>query len=107
MRIHLPLMVTSAVAIAAIAAVALFFAEIRLPAVEIDAASAVRGSLGAPLEDLSLDNSSGEFSFLLNGGFVLLSGAFACFAVVGRRRTPSNDREHVGNWPSGNSVPSI
>ena len=86
MRISLQSVVTRAVLLAA---VALLFVEINVPAVGIDhSASAVRGSLGVSLEELGLNNNLGEFSFLLNGGFALLSGAFAYFAVAKRRREP-------------------
>jgi hypothetical protein len=54
-------------------------------AAEIDPSSAVRGSLGASLNDLSLGNHFGALSFLLNGGFALLCCAFVWFAVVRRR----------------------
>src|SRR5208282_6240382 len=37
-----------------------------------------------------LNNNLGEFSFLLNGGFALLSAAFACFAIAKRRPEPNH-----------------
>jgi hypothetical protein len=43
----------------------------------VDPASAVRGSLGTPLEDLSLENSTGTLTLILNGGFVLLAAVSA------------------------------
>jgi hypothetical protein len=70
--------------------------------VEADPASAVRGSLGVSIEDLSLSNHLGELVFLLNGGFALLFGAFACFAAA--RHEPNRDHGHFGDWRSGNSV---
>lgn len=52
---------------------------LEVPAVEDDPASAVRGSLGVSLENLSLKNNPGRLVFLLNGGFALLFGAVAFF----------------------------
>lgn len=49
---------------------------------EVDLASAVRGSLGVPIEDLALSHGAGASVFLLNGGFVLL---FAALAIALRR----------------------
>ena len=43
---------------------------------QIDAASAVRGSLGASLEDLTL-SGGGASVFFLNAGFALLFGLIA------------------------------
>ena len=77
---------------------------LEVPAVAADPASAVRGSLGVPLEDLSLSNHLGELVFLLNGGFAVLFGAFACFAAA--RHEPNRDHGHFGDWRSGNSVTS-
>ena len=92
MRIYLQSVVTCAVLLAA---VALLFVEISVAAVGIDAsASAVRGSLGVSLEELDLNDGLGEFSFLLNGGFALLSGAFVYFAVAKRRRKPMSGHDH-------------
>ena len=105
MRIYLQSAVASAVGLAAIA---LLFAEIKLPAVGIDdSASAVRGSLGVSVEDLSLNSNLGEFSFVANGGFALLSGAFACFAVAMRRREPTSGHHHEDDRRSRDSVASI
>jgi hypothetical protein len=75
--------------------------------VAADAASAVRGSLGVSLEDLSPSNNFGMLVFLLNGGFALLSGAFACFAVAKHHREPASHHDHIGGWRPGNSVTSI
>jgi hypothetical protein len=102
MRIHLQSVRACA---AVLAAVALLSVEIKLPAVGIDdSASAVRGSLGVPLDNLSLSNDLGKLSFLLNGGFVLLSGAFVCFAVAKRRRVPLSGHDHQDLWHSGDAV---
>ncbi|MGO9930903.1 MAG: hypothetical protein ACLPV8_03695, partial [Steroidobacteraceae bacterium] len=56
---------------------------------EIDPASALRGSLGVSLADLSISNHFGALSFFLNGVFALLSGAMAVFLVArtGRDRS--------------------
>jgi hypothetical protein len=77
------------------------------PAVAADPAAAVRGSLGVSLENLSLGNNLGKFVFLLNGGFALLFGAFACFAAARDRRQPIINHDALGDWRSGNSVTSI
>jgi hypothetical protein len=81
--------------------------ELKVSAVEADPASAVRGSLGVSLENLSLSNNLGKLVFLLNGGFALLSGAIACFAVTRHHREPIRDHDRFGDWKSGNSVTSI
>ena len=81
--------------------------ESKVPAVDADPATAVRGSLGVSLENLSLSNNLGELAVLLNGGFALLSGAVACFAVARRHREPIRDRDHLDDWRSGNSVTTI
>lgn len=105
MRIHLPSVASCAVILTA---VVLLFAEIKLPAVGIDdSASTVEGSLGVSVEELSLNNDLGKLSFLLNGGFALLFGAFAGFAVANRRREPTRGDEHRGHRRSGDSVASI
>ena len=102
MRIYLQAVVTCAVLLAA---VALLFAQINVPAVGIDDfGSAVRGSLGISSEDLGLSHNLGELSLALNGGFALLSGAIACFAVVKRRREPMSGHDY---WQSGDSAASI
>jgi hypothetical protein len=80
---------------------------LEVPAVEADFASAVQGSLGVSLEDLSLSNNLGKLAFLLNGGFALLFGAFACFAAARHHREPIRDHDPLGDWSSGNSVTSI
>jgi hypothetical protein len=80
---------------------------LEAPAVEADPASAVRGSLGVSLEDLSLGNNLGKLVFLLNGGFALLFGAFACFAAARHHREPIRDHNPLADWRSGNSVTSI
>jgi hypothetical protein len=105
MRIHLQSVVTCAVLVAA---VALPIVEVNVPAVGIDdSASAVRGSLGVSLEELGLNNNLGEFSFLLNGGFALLCGAFAYFAAAKRRREPMSGHDHQDHWRSGDSAAPI
>jgi hypothetical protein len=76
----------SVVAVAIASATVALFAQINvLAATAIDPTSALRGSLGASLGDLSLSNNFGKLSFLLNGGFALLFGAFASLAVARRR----------------------
>jgi hypothetical protein len=49
---------------------------------EVDPASAIRGSLGVPIEDLALGHGAGTSVFLLNAGFALL---FATLAIALRR----------------------
>jgi hypothetical protein len=78
-----------------------------VPAVEADPASTLRGSLGVPLEDLSLSNSLGKLVFLENGGFALLFGTFACFAAARHHRERLRDKAPLGGWGSGNSLTSI
>jgi hypothetical protein len=52
----------------------------------IDPASAIRGSLGVSLANLSFSDHLGALSLFLNGGFALLCGAIAaCFVARGRR----------------------
>jgi hypothetical protein len=103
MRIHLQAVVTCAVLLAA--AAALLFVEIKVPAVGIDDfGSAVRGSLGVSLEDLSLNHNLGVLALFLNGGFALLAGAFACLAVATHRRELVSGDDH---WQSGDSAVSI
>ena len=72
-----------------------------------DPASEVRGSLGVSHENLSLSNDLGKLVFLLNGGFALVSGAFACFAAARHHREPNRDRGHFADLTSGDSVTSI
>jgi len=52
---------------------------------QIDQVSAVRGSLGASLEDLSLSNNFGKLAIYLNGGFALLAGLLA--VILGRKQS--------------------
>jgi hypothetical protein len=80
---------------------------LEVPAAEADSASAVRGSLGVPLGNLGLSDNSGKLVLLLNGGFALLFGAFACFAAARHHREPKRDHGPLGDWKSGNSVTSI
>jgi hypothetical protein len=51
-------------------------------ATEADPASAVRGSLGASLDELVFSSSAGATVFFLNAGFVLL---FAAICIAARR----------------------
>jgi hypothetical protein len=60
---------------------------LRAPASALDAASAVRGSLGVSIEHLSFSHGAGASVFLLNAGFALL---FAALAIAWRR---TNSRE--------------
>jgi hypothetical protein len=104
MRLHLQSVATGAIASVA---VALLFAATNVPAATaIDPTSALRGSLGASLSDLSLSNDFGRLSLLLNGGFALLFGAFASLAVARHRRDPITPRQHLGDDRSGQSVQS-
>ena len=57
------------------------------PANQIDAASAVRGSLGVSIDDLVLGSSSGACVFFLNIGCALLFGILVAMA---RRRDARN-----------------
>jgi hypothetical protein len=101
-RIHSQSM-TGGVAI--LAAIALFFAETKVPAVGIDESlSAVRGSLSVSLEDLSLGSNLGDLSFLLNGGCALISGVFACFALAKRRRKPLIHHGRQDHWRREDTV---
>lgn len=63
-------------------------------ATDNDPATAIRGSLGGSLEDLSLNGNLGTVSFYLNGGFALLFILFAVLLVIRRRRNrkPSPSR---------------
>jgi len=82
MRIHLPSIIPPPVAFAALMTL---FAGINLLAVEIDPASASHGIPGASLETLGGGNRLAELAFLLNCGFALGYGVFACFAGARRR----------------------
>jgi hypothetical protein len=104
MRHHLQSVVTAAIASAT---VILLFAEINVPgATAADPTSALRGSLGVSLDDLSLSSNFGRVSLLLNGGFALLFGAFASLAVARRRRRPINKRQQTTDDRSGQSMHS-
>ena len=82
MRLHLQCIVPSAAAL-----IGLALAQSSQAAAQIDAASAVRGSLGISNENLMLGSSGGASVFLLNAGFALLFGAFALMARrAGKRR---------------------
>jgi hypothetical protein len=77
---------------AALTLVGLVFAPgAHASASESDPASAVRGSLGVPLEDLVFSNGAGASAFLLNAGFLLVFAAI-CIAA---RRTDSRGAKHV------------
>ena len=91
MRHHL----RSIAAIAVSAGVVLLLVAFKIPADEIDPASAFRGSLGVSLDDLSLTDHFARVSFLLDGGFALLFGALAGFAFVSRRRRRGPMRRSV------------
>ena len=54
-------------------------------AADVDPASAVRGSLGVSIGDLSLDTSLGAAVFFLNAGCVLL---FVAIALTLKRAKP-------------------
>ncbi len=58
---------------------------------ETDPASAIRGSLGLSLDDLSFGNGAGATVFLLNAGFALVFAA-VCIAV---RRSDSRPPKHL------------
>jgi hypothetical protein len=77
MRSHVPLIVS--VVVLAVVGQLLVVAFHGPAGALADPASAVRGSLGTPLEDLSLENSTGALTLILNGGFVLLAGVWALF----------------------------
>jgi hypothetical protein len=93
MRLHL----RSIAAIAVSAGVVLLLVAFKIPAAEIDPASAFRGSLGVSLDDLSLTDYFARVSFLLDGGFALLFGALAGFAFVSRRRRRPMSRSVLKN----------
>jgi hypothetical protein len=50
-----------------------------------DPASAVRGSLGTPLKELSLENSTGALTLILNGAFVLFAAVWALLLTRSHR----------------------
>jgi hypothetical protein len=85
MRIKSEFVVYSAVALAIVGlGIAAF--NTPLSATGIDAASAVRGSVGVSLTDLDLGSRIGELWISLNGCFALLFIAGAALAVGWRRR---------------------
>jgi hypothetical protein len=63
-----------------------------------DPSSSMRGSLGAPLADLSLDNDFGLWAFVINAIFAL-----ACIiaAVVMARHAPRQSGSTRGTYSSG------
>ena len=82
MRLHLQSIVPSAATF-----IGLALAQSSQAAAQIDAASAVRGSLGISAEDLLLGSSGAASVFIWNAGFALLFGAFALMARrAGKRR---------------------
>jgi len=102
MRLHLQTVVTVVIASAA---VALLFAEINAPAATaIDPTSAIRGSLGVALGDLSVSENLGRLSLLLNGAFALLFGVSASLAVAGLRRARVNQSQYQSDDQSGQTV---
>jgi hypothetical protein len=87
MRLHI-----SSAAPAALTLVGLVSAlSAHASASEVDPASGVRGSLGVPLDDLTLSNGAGATVFLLNAGFFLLFAAI-CIAV---RRADARKGKHI------------
>jgi hypothetical protein len=71
--------------LAAVGVSVLMFSEFA-PALAVDPASAVRGSVGVSLEELALNTPLGALSFGLNAGLLLLSGVLAIyFARVNSR----------------------
>jgi hypothetical protein len=88
-------------AIAVSAGIALLLVASTVRAAELDPASAIRGSLGVSLADLSLTDNFARVAFLLYGGFALLFGALAGIALVTRRRRLGPSRVK----PSGRSSP--
>ncbi len=58
-------------------------------AADVDPASAIRGSLGASITDLSLDSSGGTLLFFLNAGCLLFFAAIALMVTRSKaRRAP-------------------
>jgi len=87
MRLHI-----SSAAPAALTLVGLVSAlSAHASASEADPASAVRGSLGVPLDDLVLSSGAGTAVFLMNAGFALVFAAI-CIAV---RRANSRKGKHI------------
>jgi hypothetical protein len=103
MRIRFPSKVKVATTVASST---LFFASLRVFAIEADPAPAIRGSLGVSLEDLSLDNHLGQLVFLLNGACALTFGLVACLARTARRDNPSRNRNHSAKLSAGISPAS-
>jgi hypothetical protein len=67
----------NAIVPAAVAILAALALTATASAADIDPASAVRGSLGVSIEDLSLDARVGAAVFFLNAGCLLLFAAIA------------------------------
>jgi hypothetical protein len=85
MRLNMELLVPNVLAVT-MASILFVTTNGRASAQPIDPPSAVRGSLGAPLSDLSLDNPLGALSFFLNAGFALLCGAVAIYLLARTHR---------------------
>ena len=87
MRLHFHTVVPAAVTLLGLAS------ALSAPASagEIDPASAVRGSLGVSLDDLSFSHGAGAAVFLLNAAFLV---AFAVLAIRVRRAN-SRRLKHV------------
>jgi hypothetical protein len=100
MRLHLQSLMARNVALAA---VGFIFVVLSAPALaaELDPASAVRGSLGASLGELSLSNGGGRLAFLLNGAFALLCGALVAILIGKRSRVLAKAlRRHAVDYDS-------
>ena len=96
MRLHI-----SSAAPAALTLVGLLSAlSAHASASEVDPASAVRGSLGVSLDDLTLSSGAGTTVFLLNAGFFLLFAA-VCIAVL---RADARKGKHIP-FKSGSRLP--
>jgi hypothetical protein len=61
-------------------------------AADIDSLSSVREAGDDSLQDLVLGGDLGNLTFILNGGFLLLFGALACFLVAMSRRDRAQDQ---------------
>jgi hypothetical protein len=94
MRLHLQSIVPSAAAL-----IGLALAQSSQAAAQIDAASAVRGSLGISAEGLTLGSTGGDSVFLVNAGCALL---FAAFALMARRMGTRRGDARVPFRPTSN-----
>jgi hypothetical protein len=59
-----------------------------------DSTSSIRGSLGASLTDLSLDNGFGVWAFAINAAFALIFVIVAC-ALTRRMPSQSGSTRHI------------